>query len=129
MLKMACKNDISVDVINNIPIREDGWSKIYQTSKYKVLKNGTYYVHHDWDKNQKVREKVEVTCPCYDYEGCDLKLTLKTFTYKILPKKRGGVLRPTSMWYGRPFRWARRNWISFKIKNKSKGKRYYPDFW
>ena len=40
MLKTARINDIIVDVVNKIPIREDGRKKIYQTSKYIILKNG-----------------------------------------------------------------------------------------
>ena len=55
ILKIARKNDISVDVVNNIAIREDGRKKIYQTSIYTILNNGAYYVHHDWDKNQRLR--------------------------------------------------------------------------
>ena len=55
MLEMARRHDISVDVINEIPIREDGRKKIYQTSRYTILKNGAYYVHYDWDKKHKVR--------------------------------------------------------------------------
>ena len=45
---MAQRHDIGVDVVNNTPIREDGRKKIYQTSKYTILKNDAYYVHHDW---------------------------------------------------------------------------------
>ena len=55
MLNMAQRNEISVDLVNMIPIREDGRKKIDQTSKYPILKNGTYYVHHDWDKNNHLR--------------------------------------------------------------------------
>ena len=51
MLNMARINDISVDVVNKIPIREYGRKQQYQTSKYTILKNGAYYVHHDWYKN------------------------------------------------------------------------------
>ena len=40
MLKTARINDIIVDVVNKIPIREDGRKKIYQISKYIILKNG-----------------------------------------------------------------------------------------
>ena len=47
MLKMVHRNDISVDVLNEPPIREYGTEKIYQNSKYKIMKNGAYYVHHD----------------------------------------------------------------------------------
>ena len=69
-------HDISVYVINEILIREYGRKKIYQTSKYKILKNGAYYVHNDWEKNQKVREKVEVPLPRYGHYGCGLKLIM-----------------------------------------------------
>ena len=56
MLKMARINEISVDVVNNIPIREYGRKKIDQTPKYKIPNNGTYYVHHACYKKQKARE-------------------------------------------------------------------------
>ena len=45
----------------------------------KVLNNGAYYVHHDWDKNQKVRGKVAVPCPCYIHEGGGFKLVIQNF--------------------------------------------------
>ena len=47
ILKMTRRNNISVYVVNKIPIREVGREKIYQTSKYTILNNGAYYVHHD----------------------------------------------------------------------------------
>ena len=50
MMNMEWRNDVIVNVVNKIPIREDEKNKIYQTSKYTILKNGAYYVHHDWDK-------------------------------------------------------------------------------
>ena len=90
MLIMARRNDISVDFVNNIPIREDGRKKRYQTSRYKILKNGAYYMHHYWDKNQKVRVKLAVPCPWYGYEGCGFKLVMQNFIYKLLPKKEEG---------------------------------------
>ena len=55
ILKMAWRTDITVDVINKTPIKEDGRKKRYQTSKYTTLKNGAYYVHHNWDKNHRVK--------------------------------------------------------------------------
>ena len=55
MMKMIRINYISVDVSSNIPIRGYGRKKIYKTSKYAILNNGAYYVHHDWDQNQNVR--------------------------------------------------------------------------
>ena len=61
------KNDISVFVVSNIPIREDGIKQQDQTSKYTILNNGAYYVHHDLDKNQKVRGEVVVPYPCYSH--------------------------------------------------------------
>ena len=79
MLKMACRNDSSVNVVNNIPIREDGRKQQYQTSKYTILNKGAYYLHHDWDKNQKVRGNVVVPCPWYGHEGCGFKLVMQTF--------------------------------------------------
>ena len=51
MLNMARRNEINVDVVNNIPSREDGRNKIDQTSKYTILNNGAYYAHHDSDNN------------------------------------------------------------------------------
>ena len=48
MPKMTQKNDISVDVVNKIPNREHGRKKRDQTSKYTILNNGAYYMHHDW---------------------------------------------------------------------------------
>ena len=63
ILKMERRNDISVNVNNKIPIREDGRKKRDKTSKYTILKNGAYYVHNDWEKNQKIRGKVVVHCP------------------------------------------------------------------
>ena len=79
ILKIARKNDISVDVVNNIAIREDGRKKIYQTSIYTILNNGAYYVHHDWDKNHKLRVNVTVPCYWYGHEGCGFKLVIQTF--------------------------------------------------
>ena len=87
---MASRHDISFDVVNKIPIREDEIRKIYQTYKYTIPNNGTYYVHHDCDKNQKVREKVRVSCPQYGHEGCGLKLVMQTIIYKLLPKNEEG---------------------------------------
>ena len=65
MLKMAQKHNISVEVANKIPIRSDLRKKINQITKYKILKNGAYYLHYDWDKNQKVGGKMAVPCTCY----------------------------------------------------------------
>ena len=79
---MERRNDISVDAVNKIPNRKDGRNKIDQTSKYTILKNGAYYVHHDWYKNQKVRGKVAVPCPWYVQEGCGLNYSCKPL-YKI----------------------------------------------
>ena len=97
MQNMSQRNDISVDVVNKAPIREDGKKQKYQTSKYTILKNGAYYVHYDWDKNQKVRVKVAVPCPQYVHERCGFKLFMQKIIYKILPPKRGGVLRLNMM--------------------------------
>ena len=47
MLKMERRNEISVNVVNKIPIREYGREKIYQTSKYITMNNGAYYVNND----------------------------------------------------------------------------------
>ena len=60
---MEWRNDISVDVVNTITISEYGRKKGDQTPKYTILKNGVYCVHRDWDKKQKVREKVVMPCP------------------------------------------------------------------
>ena len=130
MMKMARRNDISVNFVNKISIREDRIDKIHQNSKYTILKNGAYYVYHYWEKNQELRGNVAVTLPWYGHEGCGFKLFMQTFIYNIPPTyQRGGTLRSTLMWYSRPFRWIRRNWISFKIRNKSQVTRHYPDFW
>ena len=51
MLTMARRNDISVNVVDKIPIREDGRKQRDQISKYTILKNNAYYVHHNWNKN------------------------------------------------------------------------------
>ena len=40
MLKILRINDISVYVVNKIPISEYGRKKRYQTSKYTILNNG-----------------------------------------------------------------------------------------
>ena len=61
MLNMLWKHDISIDVVNKIPISEDGRKEQDKTLKYTILKNSAYYVYHDWDKNKKVRGKVAVT--------------------------------------------------------------------
>ena len=50
MMNVEQRNEIIANVVNKIPIREDEKNKIYQTSKYTILNNGAYYVHHDWDK-------------------------------------------------------------------------------
>ena len=97
MQNMSQRNDISVDVVNKNPIREDGRKQKDQTSKYTILKNGAYYVHHDWDNNQKVRVKVAVPCPGYGHERCGFKLFMQKIIYKILPPKRGGMLRSNLM--------------------------------
>ena len=67
MLNMVWINDIGVDVVNNIPNRKYGRKKTDQKSKYTILDNGAYYVHHDWKNNQKVREKVGVYFPWYGH--------------------------------------------------------------
>ena len=87
MMNMARRNDIIVDVVNKIPIRKDEKNKIYQTSKYTILNNGAYYVHHDWDKKYKVRGNMMVTLPWYGHEGCGFKLFIQTFIYKLILKK------------------------------------------
>ena len=46
ILKMAHRNDIVVDVINEISIMEDSRNKRYQTSRYRVRKNGAHSVHY-----------------------------------------------------------------------------------
>ena len=85
ILKMAWRNDIKVNVFNKILIREDGRKRRYQTSKYTILKNGAYYVYHDWYQNHKERGGVAVTCPLYGHEGCSFKLVMQTSIYNILP--------------------------------------------
>ena len=42
MLNMAWINEISVDFINKIPIREGGIKQQDKTSKYTILKNDAY---------------------------------------------------------------------------------------
>ena len=69
MLNMAYIHDISVDVANDPPIREYGRKKGDQTKKYTILKNGQYFVHHDWENNQKARKKVAVPCHIYGKYG------------------------------------------------------------
>ena len=54
MLKMAQRNEISVNVFKNIPIRKDGRNKREQTSKQTIPNNGVCFVHHYWYKKQKV---------------------------------------------------------------------------
>ena len=65
MVNLLCRNDISVDVANELPIREYGRNKRDQTSKYIIPKNGAYFTHHDWYKNHKVGNKVEVPFHLY----------------------------------------------------------------
>ena len=65
MLKMACRHDISADVVSEIPRRGDFWGERGQNYKYTILNNGAYYVYHDCDKNQKVSEYMKVPCPLY----------------------------------------------------------------
>ena len=81
------RNDISFHVLNKIPIREYVRKKIYQTSKYKNLNIGAYYVHYDCYNNQKVWENTVMPCPWYGHEGCGFKLIIQTFICKLLPKK------------------------------------------
>ena len=90
MLNMAWRNDISVNVVIKIPIMVDGRKQRYQTSKYTILNNVAYYVHHDWDKNHKVWETVVATFHWYVHEGCGFKLVMQTFIYNILPRKEEG---------------------------------------
>ena len=61
-------NYISVDVVNKIPIKEDGTKKIYQTSRYKILNNDAYYVQHDCQNNQKLWVKLAVPFPQYGHD-------------------------------------------------------------
>ena len=89
MLNMAPRNDISVDVVNKIPIRGYGRNKRDKTFKYTILNNGAYCMHHYWDKNQKLRVKVVLPCPWYVHYGFGFKLVMQTFMYNILPKKEG----------------------------------------
>ena len=60
MMKMVRRHDIIIDFVNDTLIREGGRKKRYQMSKYTILKNGSSYVHHDWEKNFKPRKKVAV---------------------------------------------------------------------
>ena len=48
MLNMAHINYIGVDVVNDIQINKNGRDKRDQTSKYTILNNEEYYLHHDW---------------------------------------------------------------------------------
>ena len=89
---MAHINDISLDVMNKILIREDGRNKRYQTSKYTIINNGESCVIHILEKNHKVREKVTVPFPVYEHGEYNFKLIMKRFVYKILPKKKRGCL-------------------------------------
>ena len=66
ILTMVHINDIILYVDNKLPIRKYGRTKRDQTSKYKILNIGTYYVHYHWDKKHTVRNKAEVTCPMYE---------------------------------------------------------------
>ena len=52
---MVQRNDIIIDAVTKIPIRQDEIKEIDKTIKYTILKNGAYYVHQYWYKNQKVR--------------------------------------------------------------------------
>ena len=128
MLKMERRNDIGVNIINKIPIRGDRRKKRDQTSKYIILKNGAYYVHHDWEKNHKVREIVVVTWPRYIHGDVDSKYSYRTL-YKRVSQKRGGFWRSTPMRSGQPFRWAWGNWIFLKIGNESQETSFYLGFW
>ena len=94
MLNMARRNNTSVDFVNKIPIREYGRNKIYQTSKYTILNSGVCYVHHDWYKNQRLREEVVVPYPRYGHEERGFKLVMQKCIYNILPKQLRG-------WWGR----------------------------
>ena len=67
IMKMAHINDISVDVVNKIQIREDDRKKRDQTYEYKILNNGAYYVYHHWDNNQKIRGTAVGPYPWYEH--------------------------------------------------------------
>ena len=47
MLNMAWRSYSSFDVVSKIQMMEDGRKQRYQTSKYTILKNSVYYVHHN----------------------------------------------------------------------------------
>ena len=63
MMNMARRYDISVDVVNENQISEDGINKRVQTPKHIIMNNCDYYVQHDWKNNQKVGGDVAVSCP------------------------------------------------------------------
>ena len=79
MLNVVRRDNTIVDALNKLPIREYGRKKIDQTSKYTTLNRGAYYVHHDWGKNQKAMNKVEVYLPLYEQDGCYFKLIMQAF--------------------------------------------------
>ena len=76
---MVRRHNISVYVVNDNPIRDDGRNERDETFKYTILNNGAYYVHHDWYKNHKLRGKVADICPQYVQDGCGFKLIIHTF--------------------------------------------------
>ena len=79
MLKIVQRNNISVDVVNKLPIMRYGSKKRYHTSKYTILNNGTYYVRYDWEKNQTDRNTVILPYPWYREYGCNFKLVILMF--------------------------------------------------
>ena len=64
MVNMAHRNDIILDVVNNLPIMQDERKKRYQTSNYKIMNIGAYYLHNYWDNTHKVTNKVAFLALC-----------------------------------------------------------------
>ena len=72
ILNMYCRNEIIFDMENGTPIGKYGRINQDQTEKYKLLKNGAYYIHYDWYKNHKARNKVMLTLYCCGKYRCKL---------------------------------------------------------
>ena len=60
--------------------------------------------------------------------GVWIQISHSNLYIQASPKKKRRVLRSISMLSGRPFRWARKKWVSFKSRKKSQGIRHFPFF-
>ena len=125
---MTRRNYINVDVVNDFPIRKYGRNKKYQTSKYKILKNGAYFSTMIGTKTRKwlIRWRLFALYVVNIYVTSSW---LCRFPFTVFYQRRiVGGLKLSLIWFGQKFRWVMRDIISWIIQKIRKFTRPYQVF-